>query len=243
MSFEAMTFPEVLDDLQSRFIINVPDEELSSVERVCFQIEQAHWFYEDFVREQNPRLPSLSLKRFSATFFNHCEFLSTSFSALDHEEAFENFMSYKVRVPVCGAIILNEGLKKILLVRGWKSNAGWGFPKGKINKDEPEITCAIREVYEEIGFDIGDRVKAEQYVERTLKDQKIRLYIITDVPETTKFKPQTRKEIGGIEWISLELLPGWTDHTPVQRGKYYMVVPFIQGIKSREKRDGCGFRD
>lgn len=52
----------------SRFILNVPDEELLSVERILFQIEQAHWFYEDFIREQNTSLPSFSLKNFSAKY-------------------------------------------------------------------------------------------------------------------------------------------------------------------------------
>jgi len=52
----------------SRFIINIPAEELASVERILFQIEQAHWFYEDFVREQNTSLPSFSLKNFSAKY-------------------------------------------------------------------------------------------------------------------------------------------------------------------------------
>jgi len=55
----------VLDDLCSRFLINCPEEEYESLERICFQIEQAHWFYEDFYREKNPRLPSLSLKEFT----------------------------------------------------------------------------------------------------------------------------------------------------------------------------------
>lgn len=50
----------------SRFIINVPEAELSSVERICFQVEQAHWFYEDFIRELRPELPSFQLKTFSA---------------------------------------------------------------------------------------------------------------------------------------------------------------------------------
>lgn len=52
----------------SRFIINVPVEELSSIERICFQIEQAYWYYEDFVREQNPNLPYYNLKNFSAKY-------------------------------------------------------------------------------------------------------------------------------------------------------------------------------
>nr|CAG8567718.1 13020_t:CDS:2 [Entrophospora candida]CAG8568712.1 4313_t:CDS:2 [Entrophospora candida] len=68
MSFENADFTQILDDLSSRFIINVPEEELSSIERICFQIEQAHWFYEDFVREQNSSLPSFTLKGFSARY-------------------------------------------------------------------------------------------------------------------------------------------------------------------------------
>ncbi len=30
---------------------------LNSEQRICFQIELAHWFYEDYYRELNPRLP------------------------------------------------------------------------------------------------------------------------------------------------------------------------------------------
>jgi hypothetical protein len=51
---------------KSRFIINVPDVELAKVERICFQVEQAHWFYEDFFRERRPDLPSFQLKTFSS---------------------------------------------------------------------------------------------------------------------------------------------------------------------------------
>ncbi|KAJ3023112.1 mRNA-decapping enzyme subunit 2 [Thoreauomyces humboldtii] len=229
-----MSFQEVLDDLQCRFIINVPEEELSSVERICFQIEQAHWFYEDFVREENPRLSSFSLKNFCANFFRHCPLLHRW--AHDHETAFQNFMEYKVRVPVCGAIILNAKLDKAVLVRGWKSGSGWGFPKGKINKDEPEAPCAIREVYEETGFDIAPYLRENEYVERTIKGQRIRLYILTGVPENTLFSPQTRKEIGDIQWHRLDDLPGWNKNAVVgalgeKRHKFYMVTAFVSGLR------------
>lgn len=32
-------------------------------------------------------------------------------------------------------------------MKGWKSSAGWGFPKGKINEQEPRPRCAAREVW------------------------------------------------------------------------------------------------
>ena len=37
-------------------------------------------------------------------------------------------------------------VKQCILVKGWKSSAGWGFPKGKINQDEEPHKCAVREV-------------------------------------------------------------------------------------------------
>ncbi|KAF9181158.1 mRNA-decapping enzyme subunit 2, partial [Haplosporangium sp. Z 767] len=248
MAWANATFDDVLNDLSSRFIINVPDEELASVERICFQIEQAHWFYEDFVREQNPVLPSFNLKNFSAKFFQHCPLLHEWSN--EHETAFANFMEYKIRVPVCGAIILNEAMDKCILVKGWTARSGWGFPKGKINKDEPDTLCAVREVWEETGFDVSDRIRDEDYVEQTIKDQRIRLYIIKGVPESTVFEPQTRKEISKIEWHYIAELPT-SKPKPIEKGtqsgkesgtergngaknpsRFYMVTPFVHKLKS-----------
>ncbi|KAJ2321103.1 Dipeptidyl-peptidase 5, partial [Coemansia sp. RSA 2702] len=69
-------YSEVLGWISHRFIINVPEEELQEIERICFQIEQAHWFYEDFIREENRALPSMTLKTFAGRMFKHCPLLS-----------------------------------------------------------------------------------------------------------------------------------------------------------------------
>ena len=45
-----------------------------------------------------------------------------------------------------GAILLNLDMTKCLLVRGFHAAAAWGFPRGKIAKDETDAQCAIREV-------------------------------------------------------------------------------------------------
>ena len=45
-----------------------------------------------------------------------------------------------------GAIMLNPALDKCLLVKSWGSNGAWGFPRGKISKDEADADCARREV-------------------------------------------------------------------------------------------------
>lgn len=104
-------------------------------------------------------------------------------------------MAYKTRVPVRGAIILNLAMDKCLLVKGWKKGASWSFPRGKINKDEDDLVCAIREVREETGFDCEGFAKKEHFVDMTMRDQNLKLFIVPGIPEDTVFECQTRKEI------------------------------------------------
>ena len=235
-----------LDDLCVRFIINLPKEELVQVERICFQVEEAQWYYEDFIRPLDPDLPSLNLKAFCLRIFQHCPLLS-QYSEHHHVTAFEEFLAYKTRVPVRGAILLNHELDSVLLVRGWKTGASWSFPRGKINKDELDLDCAIREVWEETGFDVrkaGLVPKDEdaKFIEMSIRDQHMRLYVFRDVPMDTYFEPRTRKEIGKIQWYKLTELPtqkkgknrqsnGTTGDLATHANKFYMVAPFINGLK------------
>jgi 8-oxo-dGTP pyrophosphatase MutT (NUDIX family) len=114
--------------------------------------------------------------------------------------AFSEFLAYKTRVPVRGAIMLNDTMDSVVLVKGWKKGANWSFPRGKINKDEKDLDCAIREVYEETGFDIraSDVFVDEdntKYIEVSMREQHMRLYVFRGVPMDTHFEPRTRKEI------------------------------------------------
>ncbi|EXJ94518.1 hypothetical protein A1O1_02914 [Capronia coronata CBS 617.96] len=240
-----MQLEDWLDDLCVRFIINLPPEELQSVERICFQVEEAQWFYEDFIRPLDPSLPSLSLRAFSLRIFQHCPLFS-QWSAQHHTTAFAEFLAYKSRVPVRGAIMLNEAMDEVVLVKGWKKSANWSFPRGKINKDENDLDCAVREVYEETGFDIraAGLVKDEKdmkYIEVTMREQHMRLYVFRGVPRDTHFEPKTRKEISKIEWYKLTDLPtlkksrqqegSGIEQPSLNANKFYMVAPFLNPLK------------
>lgn len=234
--------PTGLDDLCVRFIINLPREELESVERICFQVEEAQWFYEDFIRPLDPALPSLSLKAFALRIFQHCPLMS-QWSHYHHITAFSEFLAYKTRVPVRGAILLNQEMDEVVLVKGWKKGANWSFPRGKINKGEKDLDCAIREVYEETGFDIRDAglVKDEndvKFIEITMREQHMQLYVFRGVPRETHFEPRTRKEISKIEWYKLSELPTLRKNKQHDEGcavananKFYMVAPFLHPLK------------
>jgi mRNA-decapping enzyme subunit 2 len=232
-----------LDDLCVRFIINLPPEELESVERICFQVEEAQWFYEDFIRPLDPSLPSLTLRAFSLRIFQHCPLFS-EWSADSYTAAFAEFLAYKSRVPVRGAIMLNEDMDQVVLVKGWKKGANWSFPRGKINKDEDDLDCAVREVYEETGFDIRAAglvkdAKDTKYIEITMREQHMRLYVFRGVSMDTHFEPRTRKEISKIEWYKLNDLPTLKKNKQQEgmgenlanANKFYMVAPFLVPLK------------
>ena len=255
------TLDDWIDDLTVRFLLNLPASELSSVPRLCFQVEEAQWFYEDFVRPAvaasgAPPLPNLHLRQFCLLLFQHCPLLS-GFTDAQHIAAYEEFLAYKVRVPVRGAILLDHDMEKVVLVRGWKKGASWSFPRGKINKDEKDLDCAIREVYEETGYDVReaglvpDDEKEVKYIDITMREQHMRLFVFRDVPEDTHFEPKTRKEIGKIDWYSIKDLPGFKKQKTQQHGqqgggathanKFYMVAPFLGPLKKwvhqQRKRD------
>jgi mRNA-decapping enzyme subunit 2 len=245
---------EGLDDLCVRFIINLPPEELESVERICFQVEEAQWFYEDFIRPLDPSLPSLTLRAFSLRIFQHCPLFS-QWDVQHYTTAFAEFLAYKSRVPVRGAIMLNEAMDQVVLVKGWKKGANWSFPRGKINKDEDDLDCAVREVYEETGYDIkgAGLVKDDlemKYIEVNMREQNMRLYVFRGVPMDTHFEPKTRKEISKIEWYKLTDLPtakkskhqeAVSESLQMNANKFYMVAPFLVPLKKwigqQRKRD------
>jgi 8-oxo-dGTP pyrophosphatase MutT (NUDIX family) len=158
---------------------------------------------------------------------------------------YAEFLKYKVRVPVCGAIIVDESLSNVLLVRGYKKDASWSWPKGKINQDESEPDCALRELLEETGFDGSAYLKPNDYIERTIKDKRIRLYILLYVPKNTVFETRTRKEIGAIEWFPLSAVPGFGKiQDQSKKHKFYLVTAFmprlIQFLKRESKESKKG---
>jgi mRNA-decapping enzyme subunit 2 len=176
--------------------------------------------------------------------FQHCPLFS-QWSAEHYTAAFAEFMAYKSRVPVRGAILLNDAMDECVLVKGWKKGANWSFPRGKINKDENDLDCAVREVYEETGFDLQAAglvhdEKDMKYIEQTMREQHMKLFVFKGVPKSTHFEPRTRKEISKIEWYKLTDLPTLKKHKhqdsngaehAMNANKFYMVAPFLGQLK------------
>ena len=219
-----------------RFIINVPDSAKENHIRICFQIELAYWYYLDFYTRNDSKLKKgYPFKEFASHVYRHIPFLQPHLEELD--KIIEEWREYKQFVPTYGAIILCEGNTHVLLVQSYWAKSSWGFPKGKVNEGERPEKCAIREVYEETGFDITDLINPKYYMESIINEQVVRLYIVAGISRTTKFEPKTRYEIKACEWFPVIDLPNnKKDNTPkikmgVNPSSFFMVLPFVKRIK------------
>ncbi|CAD6208545.1 GSCOCG00010540001-RA-CDS, partial [Cotesia congregata] len=230
---------DILDDLSSRFITNIPVENRKNWMHLFFQIELAYWFYLDvYYKDRRRKLNKCNMDELSVHLCRHIPFLRAHLPRVDIIlKLLRQWREYKHRIPTVGAIMLNEDMSKVLLVESfWRKNL-WGFPKGKVNEDEHPALCASREVLEETGFDISLFINKNHFIEHEIKNQLVRLYIIPGVKESTKFQTLTTNEIGNIKWFSLSNLPYTTmDMTPqvkmgIEPKNFFLVAPFIREIK------------
>lgn len=88
---------------------------------------------------------------------------STSITATV-EKLCGRYNDYKNGLPSCGACIIDRDLTHVIIVQSWNTNS-WNFPKGKKDREETDLACAVRETLEETGFNIGPHVKEEIFIE------------------------------------------------------------------------------
>ncbi|KAH3723222.1 mRNA-decapping enzyme 2 [Pelomyxa schiedti] len=191
---------QVMEDLASRFIVNMPPEDLSSFHRIGFLVEEAYWFYVDMYQSLY-NLPPYNLQNFARELFLYCPWLRPYFPMSD--TIIREFSRYKTAVPVYGAIMLNRECNKCVLVKGYDGKP-WGFPKGKVNKDESAKECAIREVLEETGYDITSKIVVGT---PSLSHRNKTFFIVPGIEDEAHFNPRVRKEISSIKWCNVDDLP------------------------------------
>ena len=127
-------YEEAMDDVHTRFILNLPDEELQSAPRIFFQLEQAWWFYDDFICDgaaaaaaakntnEEEKLPRFKhVKPFSLAMFKSSPLLQPMLPQF--EIMYGEFTTYKRSISTYGTILLNADATKVALCRVYKGKA------------------------------------------------------------------------------------------------------------------------
>ena len=206
-----MLSSDVVLELENKFINYIPkssDFNLSEV--YVSHIEPAFWYYDDILRSQNPEIHHFkTFRSFSKALFIQSNNLANL--CMDFSSGFIAYKKYRSQVPVCGGILLNEDGDKVLLVRDFNSMS-WMFPRGKKIPGESDVNCAIREIMEETSFDITNYVNETDFITMNVNSRVLKFFIVRNVPESYKFRPQTIKEISGLKFYSLNAIPSNSFH-------------------------------
>mmetsp|Transcript_19393 Transcript_19393/g.32200 ORF Transcript_19393/g.32200 Transcript_19393/m.32200 type:complete len:549 (+) Transcript_19393:30-1676(+) len=238
----AQAYEDALDDVHTRFVLNLPPEEMATSDRIFFQLEQAYWFYDDFICDNSDLpLPRFKhLRPFALKMFQ----ISPLLNIKTFDKKWDEFSAYKRHISNYGTILLNAACTKMILCRVWDSKS-WTFPAGKVNQNEAGADAGARETYEETGFDpnciygltkkmseAGDPMNWSTLQEEDalvfLDSGKRRtMYVCRGVPEDFPFAPVARKEVSAVEWHDLEDIPK----------KSFAVFPFLKQLKRWIKKD------
>ena len=110
-----------------------------------------------------------------------------------------SFQSYKPRsFKVVGAICINNN-NEVLLVKG-RSIQKWSFPKGHIKKQESDLDCVKRELFEETGISLNSPYLSYMKL-------KAASYYIFHINEMPNLNIQDNYEIDAVTWWPLLDLP------------------------------------
>ena len=249
--YSSPAYLDALDEVHTRFILNLPDSELETADRIFFQLEQAWWFYEDFICDPNPErsLPRFStFKPFAAQLFSFSPLLP---DPAEFSSMWQQFSDYKRKISNYGCILLSQDCSRVILCRLWDSKTHT-FPAGKINQGENGLAAAARETYEETGFDPlcmfgltaswkespADKAKItwkplreqDALVFQEGSGKRRTCYVCHGVPEDFPFAPVVRKEVSEVAWHGIDAIPKPS----------YAVGPFMSQLKRWIKKNKQG---
>ena len=131
---------------------------------------------------------------------------SSVFAGNDPEELVKYYKKLRSKIPVCGCIILNHDLNKIVLCRDLNTRT-WMLPAGKIDEGESLHKCAVRETYEESGFDAAELINPNQCLQTKVGTKMIYMFVITNVSESFKFSPKCKGEIDLVKFFPVSKIP------------------------------------
>ena len=196
----------ILLELEGKFISNIAEKHMSNNMILMSKMCEAYWYF----MKTHYQLGYIGRKHFVHQLFNYIPYLRRPFYEID--EIYAKHTYFKLTVPSIGAVIFNESLSKVMIVRDFKGR--WTFPCGKLEVDETDEECATREVEEECGIQISGKIKKELYLHnwwKTYWEQRffpkyIKLFLIKGIPEYTKATISNQYESNAVIWASLEFL-------------------------------------
>ncbi|KAL3289271.1 hypothetical protein HHI36_003701 [Cryptolaemus montrouzieri] len=123
--------------------------------------------YLDHHVTKTPSMPSCRMEKFAKTMFMA---IPSVCNEIENLPAFlREWRKYKLTIPTYAAIFISQDNSHVLIVQRYSGN--WSFPRGKMESGENPEECAVREVFKEVGLDISNLIKSEEYIENKREEK------------------------------------------------------------------------
>ena len=168
---------------------------------VLSTIENMFWYYLDKYCQDN-RPSKDKFLNFLSEICNKVPFLIHPKVNIMNE--FHKWQKTRNSMKRCLSILIDNDRENILVIRGRFSKL-WNFPGGKMDiKDTNSQECAMREAYEEVGYNTSGKIDETLTFEINYGFMIAEYFVVPDVSINTYFVPLEMNEIGEIQWISLD---------------------------------------
>jgi 8-oxo-dGTP pyrophosphatase MutT (NUDIX family) len=225
---------EIMEDIDSRFIIGLDPKVLADSKMIYFKIQKAFWYYKDHyegvIKER--KAPSMGLETFGQLLIEESAVLSSIYPHSLREKKFREWQEYLRRIPRLGAICINPGLDKVLMIQPFgRTRKCLQFPRGKLHAGEAHVKAAAREVWEECGIRLENLIDDSLFLESTIDGTLHKLYIVYPVMEELVPSIQCNKEIEEILWVPITQLPTSSGDAETHKS-FFGVAPFVSAIRT-----------
>ena len=107
-------------------------------------------------------------------------------------------------IRASGGLVIREdetGERQVLVVHRPRYD-DWSFPKGKLEPEETDEDCALREVAEETGLacELGEELPATEYLDGSGRPKRVRYWLMRPVGGRLEFQ----HEVDDARWVSHE---------------------------------------
>ncbi|KAK2714935.1 hypothetical protein QYM36_009814 [Artemia franciscana] len=211
--------------LSETFMLKMTEEDKKDMDKVCNNIQLLYWSlhdsnYTNLLVSQRFR----DCKRFMHFIFEQDRVLKSHVSKVN--TIYNKWQRQRAAIKTYGCILINKTCDKVVLVQVVGGQSRWSFPKGKIEENETEIECAVREVNEETGYNCENYIDAKKWIEHCGKRKKYcKLFVIYEVDENFQFHPKVKNEILDIQWHSISDILYKSNSI-----EYCLVQPFMKEL-------------
>ena len=130
-------------------------------------------------------------------------------------------------IKAAGGLVVNNK-KEILLIKHYNV---WDLPKGWIEKNEQETTCALREVNEECGITkhkITNKLTDTFHIYKYNNSLNLKhtVWFLMNYNNNEILKPQIEEDISEIKWVKISDLPQYYNNM------YLSIIDILQKYTS-----------